>query len=484
MSSGCTERPEDRWGSYRPQTYECALPKATFDLHADSEPIDSRHGLAPLFRLLDFLAMRDSRKLEIVGPLLVAGLLAALVSGCGADGPALSVDGVDFSEEELLGLTDDREDRLVALTALGLAFSRDEIDAVGAPLLERRREDLLLDRFAADLVLERAGVEDDVLRAQYLTNPQYELVVRHVVSLAEEGDADSVHQAARATAEEALERVEAGEPLADVAADLSEEPGAAERGGRLQPGRRGSWVPGFWQAANSLEEGDHTDVVQTQYGYHVIQLEERRIVPFEEVRSDVVLRAGTMLGGTEEAWSSWRDSVSASIRLDTATILQSVEDGDLDLAPLALARDSSAEGADRVLATWNGAGDAGSYTLAAFRRHLASLPENRWRTVSSSPLAEVVEEAVRHRALAEAAERELSLSEGPLEQTAREWRDQANAWAVPLGFEASSPTSAVADQALSALSTTRQNASIAREELESREPLLRAAYIVREASDP
>ena len=438
-------------------------------------------------------------------------IAVVLVSGCGGGGPALSVDGASFTEEQLLGLTDAREERLVALTALGLAFARDEAVAVGAPLIERWREDLLLDRFAADLVLQEARIDDEVLRAQYLTNPRYELVVRHVVALAEEEAPDSVHQSARATAEEALERLEAGEPMAEVAAELSEEPGAAERGGRLQPGRRGSWVSGFWQAANGLEEGEHTGVVRTEYGYHVIQLEERRTVPFEEVRSDVVLQAGTMLGGTDEAWARWQDSVSSTIRLDTAALGDAVQGGSLDLAPLALASDrrvgdapngtnpdpsnsGDAGGGDSpILATSDG---GEGYRLDAFQRHLASLPKDRWsdvtRGLGNGPaaddvgsldllLAEVRNEAVRHRALHEASRRGLGLSGGPRDRTARQWTDQASAWAVSLGFQAGSSASVVAGRALEALSTTRQNASVAREEIESREPLLRAAYEVTEA---
>ncbi|MFP3949196.1 MAG: peptidylprolyl isomerase, partial [Longimicrobiales bacterium] len=304
-------------------------------------------------------------------------------------------------------------------------------------------------------------------------------------------------------------------------------PGAADRGGRLQPGRRGSWVSGFWEAANGLEEGEHTGVVRTEYGYHVIQLEERRTVPFEEVRSDVVLQAGTMLGGTDEAWTRWSDSVSASIRPDTAAVRRAVESGFLDLGSLALAsggervgpREEGSAGEAttaeavsedaRLVIARAGAGEG--YRLDAFQRHLASLPKDRWAVVTeglatgsdadpdadldagpggdSGPeggsfgplLAEARREAVRHRALAEASRRGLGVSEGPRERTAREWRDQVDAWAIALGFEAGSASSAVAARALEALSTSRQNASIARRELESREPLLRAAYEVREA---
>ena len=53
-------------------------------------------------------------------------------------------------------------------------------------------------------------------------------------------------------AEEARQRALAGEDFAALAGEYSEEPGAAERGGLLQPGREGTWVDPFWQAALAL----------------------------------------------------------------------------------------------------------------------------------------------------------------------------------------------------------------------------------------
>jgi hypothetical protein len=75
-----------------------------------------------------------------------------------------------------------------------------------------------------------------------------------------------------------------------VAGEVSEEPGAEARGGLLEPGREGSWVQEFWMAANSLEEGEVSEVIETQFGFHVLMLEERRAVPFTEVRTRAVSR--------------------------------------------------------------------------------------------------------------------------------------------------------------------------------------------------
>lgn len=414
-------------------------------------------------------------------------LLLLLVS-CGGEEQALRVDGVGYAEDELLGLSTQRRSRLVELTAVGLAFVRDEAERVGAPLLERQREELLLERFRAALALERADVGDDVLRAQYGTDPRYELVVRHVVALAEPQDPDSVHEAARARAELDLQRVETGEPMTDVAAELSEEPGAAERGGRLQPGREGSWVPEFWRAASSLEEGGHSGVVHSEYGYHVIQLEERRVVPFEEVRSEVVLDAGRMLGGMEEAWSAWADSVAATVRIDTAAVRAWREDVVVTVDTTAVESDSvtaarSPASGGSVLARTGPDSSGATYTATDFRRHAVSLDEDRWRRLVEGPpeatVDELLGEAVRRAGAAAARERGLRVPAGEEERLAREWRNRIAGWAVALGFQPGASAAAVGERALEALSTTRQNARIARDELEPRGPLLRAGYVIR-----
>ncbi|NIP57768.1 MAG: hypothetical protein GWM92_05965, partial [Gemmatimonadetes bacterium] len=382
---------------------------------------------------------------------------------------ALRVDGVGYAEEELLGLDTRRRARLAGLTALGIAVARDELGALGAPLVGRREEELVLERFRAVLALERADVEEEVLRAHYETNPRHELVVRHVVALAEPSAPEAVQDSARRKAERALDRIRSGEPFPRVAADLSEEPGAAERGGLLRPGRRGSWVSEFWRAASALKVGEVSGVIRTQYGFHVLRLEERRTVPFGEVRDEVALEAAGMIGGTEEAWSAWADGVGRNVAVDTAALGGWLRGGVADSASLAR-------------------GPGIRYTGAAFRTFLATRTEERRRELRSGPLAEAARvlagEAVRAGAVQRARDRGIAPPPGAEETLTRKWEARAMGWAASLGFEARLPLEEVKVRAREALGTTRQNARLARDEAAQRGPLLRAAYPVEGLEPP
>lgn len=70
-------------------------------------------------------------------------------------------------------------------------------------------------------------------------------------------------------------RVVNGEDMSALAAQYSDDPGSAKKGGQLSPFKRGQMVPEFEEMAFSLKPGEISEVFETKYGFHFIQLMAR-----------------------------------------------------------------------------------------------------------------------------------------------------------------------------------------------------------------
>ena len=227
-------------------------------------------------------------------------------SACGENTPpAITVGSVSFTEDELLGLSPTRRTSLAQLTALALAVADSSTDQLGEPLLKKWENDRLLDIFAAELTLMKNGVDDAVLEAHYLTNPEWELTVRHILFFSERWRDPSHRSEAQDKAGRAIELLYEGADFAETASQLSEEPGAEGRQGLLTPGRQGSWVPEFWAAALNLQPGEISPVTETQYGYHILRLEDRQIVPFPEARTVVSRSVANRIEDPRAVLQTW-----------------------------------------------------------------------------------------------------------------------------------------------------------------------------------
>lgn len=98
-------------------------------------------------------------------------------------------------------------------------------------------------------------------------------VTRHVLVKSSDTASDDEKAAARKKIERALERINAGEPFADVARTMSEDTSSV-RGGDLGCTQKGKMVKPFEDAMLSLEEGKVSGVVQTEYGFHILKVEK------------------------------------------------------------------------------------------------------------------------------------------------------------------------------------------------------------------
>ena len=81
---------------------------------------------------------------------------------------------------------------------------------------------------------------------------------------------------ARKKSEELLARARKGEDFAKLASENSDDPGSKDKGGEYDFFGHGKMVPEFEKAAFALKPGEISDLVETQFGFHIIKLEERR----------------------------------------------------------------------------------------------------------------------------------------------------------------------------------------------------------------
>jgi hypothetical protein len=88
----------------------------------------------------------------------------------------------------------------------------------------------------------------------------------------------------KADADAVLARLKGGQDFATVAKAVSIDTGSGAKGGDLGCNPKGAFVPEFDEAASTLPIGRLSEPVQTQYGFHIIRVDERKTVTYESAR--------------------------------------------------------------------------------------------------------------------------------------------------------------------------------------------------------
>jgi peptidyl-prolyl cis-trans isomerase C len=177
-----------------------------------------------------------------------------------------------------------RMDGIKARAGSAEALNR-QLKAVGTTQAEL--QDKMTEEITAQTVLERElkfGVSDEDVKKFYDDNPpkfeQPEMVrASHILLGTRDPQTnkdvpDDVKATKRKQAEDLLKRARAGEDFAKLAREYSEDPGSKDKGGEYQFAR-GQMVGEFETAAFSLKTNEISDIVTTQYGYHIIKLSEK-----------------------------------------------------------------------------------------------------------------------------------------------------------------------------------------------------------------
>ncbi|MBX3273514.1 MAG: peptidylprolyl isomerase [Sandaracinaceae bacterium] len=139
-----------------------------------------------------------------------------------------------------------------------------------------------------------AAVDEEYRRQRHqYTGLEEQTRARHILVRFPDGATDEVRAAKRTEAEALLAQVREGGDFAAIARAHSEDVGSAARGGELDWFGRGRMVPPFEQAAFGAEPGTLVDsLVETQYGYHIIEVLGRRSgdVPEQEAKREIAER--------------------------------------------------------------------------------------------------------------------------------------------------------------------------------------------------
>ena len=177
--------------------------------------------------------------------------------------------------------------KLLDLIDAGAAVS----DAEARDSIRTRLEEVRIATVALDQEKPPPGVEPDDEAVQKLLREENERVrrfydehadryhlpervrARHLLVRIEKDATEEKVQQAKKRIDTALARIKAGEAFEKVAGELSEDPGSKDRGGDLGFFARGQMVPAFEDVAFQQKDGETSEVVRTDFGFHVIRSE-------------------------------------------------------------------------------------------------------------------------------------------------------------------------------------------------------------------
>lgn len=225
----------------------------------------------------------------------------AWAQAAGSDKPVAKVDDIVITETDVLIASEDlassmpqgstdaqKRDYIVGylvdlkLGARAAAKAKIGDNATFEKRVAYFREKLLLDDYLN--AEAKKSVTPEAMRKLYDESvkslpPEEEVRARHIL-------VDSKEKA-----REIYEKLAHGSDFAKLAKDFSKDPGSKDQGGELGFVGRGQMVPQFEEVAFKLQKGEVGEPFQTQLGWHVIRVDDRRqsaAPPFEAVKDRVV----------------------------------------------------------------------------------------------------------------------------------------------------------------------------------------------------
>ncbi len=168
---------------------------------------------------------------------------------------------------------------------------------------------------------------------------------RHILIKVAQGADAKTDAAAKAKAEDLLKQLKGGANFSDLAKKNSDDPGSKDSGGELGFARRGTMVPEFDNAIFTQKIGDLA-IVKTQFGYHIVQVEERQAAHTQQLNEVLPTIQATLIRQksaaaqenyaqalTTEAIKNGLEKTAAAHHLQVVTTPPTAEQGTIAALP-------------------------------------------------------------------------------------------------------------------------------------------------------
>lgn len=212
------------------------------------------------------------------------------------------------------------ETTLLAEEALNSGFDKDPLLAMK---IEEMKNRILVETLISKRINTTTPIPDDEVRQYYDSHPdefiQGELVQAQHILIRTGKDSSPEEQAkAKAKIDGIQERLQKGDSFMELAKEFSEDPGSRDKGGDLGYFGKGHMVPEFEEAAFSTAVGQVGPPVQTQYGLHLIKVNnktEPMKIPFDKISNKLeeTLRAERNHKALQELLSNLKEHYPVTI---------------------------------------------------------------------------------------------------------------------------------------------------------------------------
>jgi peptidyl-prolyl cis-trans isomerase D len=145
------------------------------------------------------------------------------------------------------------------------------------------------------------------------THPE-QVRARHILISVPADATPAQKAAAKATADDLLKQIKAGADFAKLAKQYSDDPGTKDRGGELGYFQQNEMVKPFADAAFRMKAGE-TSIVQTQYGYHILQVEDHKLAHVDTLAQakPQIIEALRHRAGAEQAHQAIDQDLAAAL---------------------------------------------------------------------------------------------------------------------------------------------------------------------------